>query len=271
VCCCRNYRWFLAYLISNSVLMLYGAVAALSIFAAEIVDQRLFEATFVNNSTGQRIPASWGILFQYFMMKHNMLAMVTFIAAVMGLVITGFSGYHLLLAATNTTTNETFKWKEVNYLHREAVKERKANVLERAAEMVAADQAPDLPAAKAAIDSRLPPVQEVPDNPYSLGLASNYGEIVFPPSLYGRPAAWHAAFRAPFAPSDDDGAAVAPEASKQSAAASLESKGAPSSSAGKASTQPSTGKDQPAAGSQADSQPQRADKNASAARQRKRG
>jgi hypothetical protein len=49
----RNYRWFLAYLICNSAIMLYGIAAGVSILLTEIDEKQLLEATFVNSRTGR--------------------------------------------------------------------------------------------------------------------------------------------------------------------------------------------------------------------------
>ena len=78
----RNYRWFLAYLICNSVLMIYGVVAGATIFMTEITEKQLFEATFVNAVTNERIPASNTIILNYFMHHFLEIVFVTILCAV---------------------------------------------------------------------------------------------------------------------------------------------------------------------------------------------
>lgn len=197
----RNYRWFMAYLLSNSVLMLYGAFAALTIFLTEIQALDLFNATFVNNTTGQKMKAGYGIVFQYLLAKHNALMMVSFIATIMGLVISGFSLYHVWLAGTNTTTNETFKWKEARWHHREAEEMRLEQVETTAKDLLqdsvmAARFNGSIDAARKFVNAKLEGVAPIPPNAYDTGsFWANISEVVYPPSRYGREKSWREAFR----------------------------------------------------------------------------
>ena len=113
----RNHRWFMAYLISNSVLLLYGIAACLSVLFSDIVKNKLFEATFVNKATGVSVQAGYHVVFQYLMYQHMPIIMVLLLCVVMGIVLTGFTIYHIVLLRANTTTNETFKWKDVEMEH----------------------------------------------------------------------------------------------------------------------------------------------------------
>lgn len=117
----RNYRWFLAYLVCNSALMLYGIAAGASIFLTEITSKQLLEATFVNSRTGERIPAGATIIMNYFLFHFPELVFVTILCCVMGLVVTGFSVYNLALAATAVTANEAVKWREAAEYRSDAV------------------------------------------------------------------------------------------------------------------------------------------------------
>jgi DHHC palmitoyltransferase len=196
---CRNYRWFLAYLISNSILMLYGAYGALTIFLSDIIRLDLMNATFVNNQTGAKIKAGYGIIFQYLMGRHNWLMMVTFIASLMGLVISGFTMYHLWLASSNTTTNETFKWKEARYHHREAEELWEEQVEATAKDLLQqpeiAGKLKDLEDARKYVRAKLEPPAPVPQWAYDTGSRwENLKEVIYPPSLYGRDKRWHEQF-----------------------------------------------------------------------------
>ena len=154
----NNYRWFLAFLVCNTTLLVYGTIACLAILADEMVSKDLRRANFINQATGQSIPSSWGIIFQYFMFHFSSIMMVLLIAGVMSLVMVGFTCYHLYLTATNVTTNETFKWREAVWAHDAAAKE-------------------------AAAEGK-GPVEPVPRNAYHKGVIANYREIVRPPPLY---------------------------------------------------------------------------------------
>jgi hypothetical protein len=48
---------------------------------------------------------------------HSQITVVglTLLTSVMGPILVGFTVYHLWLVACNTTTNETFKWKSIEY------------------------------------------------------------------------------------------------------------------------------------------------------------
>lgn len=216
--------------------MLYGAAAALSIFASHLTEHRVLERGFVMASTRQRVPASWLLIFQYFMATHTELMMVTFIATVMGVVITGFTGYHLMLTAANTTTNETFKWREAASVRRSFIQQRKAEIQEHAEDMVATGKAPSLGAAKAAMEAQMGPIDPMPDNQYSRGIFVNFADVIWPPSIYGRSAAWLKGFHAlpPPEPETDEDVSAGDAAGESGKGASGSSSGSGADSKGKA-------------------------------------
>ena len=108
----RTGRWFLAYLVLNSILMMYGVFAGFSIFMTEIEEKQLFEATFVNTITNERIPANATIILNYFMHGFLEIVFVTILCSVMGTVVTGFTIYNLSLAILGMTANEVGKWRD---------------------------------------------------------------------------------------------------------------------------------------------------------------
>lgn len=66
----------------NSILMIYGVVAGATIFLTEIDEKSLFEATFVNSITNERLPASSSVLVNYFLHHFLELVFVTVLCTV---------------------------------------------------------------------------------------------------------------------------------------------------------------------------------------------
>lgn len=194
----RNYRWFLLYLICNSIIMVYGTVASVSIILTELYGPRkLLQANFTNRQTGEVHGPTLNILFSYFMSSHMEVMMVLLLCSVMGTIIVGFTFYHLWLAATSVTTNETFKWTDVRNWHSERLEKPWKAVQEakKSAESKGEDPEPLMLAAYRATMGRDPKQritdlaepEPIPDNFYHRGWRHNFFEISFPPSLYGRP------------------------------------------------------------------------------------
>ncbi len=174
----RTYRWFLLYLISHTVVLLYGAVACASIFLSEIHEHRMLERTFVNTRTGEEIPASYGIIFQFLMSNNPELMMIQVLCAVMGVVLVGFTGYHIVLAATNVTTNETFKYSALPNKARHRARVRQ--YIERRRE--AAGLPPTRRTAEQDRAEALA-VSDPPINPFDRGVLANLAEVIWPLSL----------------------------------------------------------------------------------------
>ena len=106
-----NYRWFLAFLLSNTVLLLYGVACAASILATDYKRDRLGDAVFMTEGTGVRSPSTPYVVFSYLMFTRPAVTMVGVLCAVMSAVVSPFFGYHLYLAAKSVTTNESVKWR----------------------------------------------------------------------------------------------------------------------------------------------------------------
>ena len=162
----RNYRYFLAFLVTHVIMLWYGGIAALSIFAQEAADKRLWEATFVRRGTNERIKASTWIVVQFLMHENYELSMCFMLCAVMGLVLAGFTGYHLYLTACNLTTNEMMKWgdvergQEYNRRRHELAVKNVEPIRSRVADVQA-----KVSAARAALDSVAPAAPGAPAGP----------------------------------------------------------------------------------------------------------
>lgn len=108
-----NYRWFLAFLLSHSVICTYGAIAGLAIFQGVIEQQQLWEARFRNLKTGDLITPSWSLIFRYLFGQETAFVFVTILCIVMAVMLWLFFFYHCYIAGENLTTNERAKKAEV--------------------------------------------------------------------------------------------------------------------------------------------------------------
>ncbi len=104
----RNYRWFLAFLYLNALLMAYGVWAALAVLLHDIESLKLLTAVFTKG--GKQVRATYSIVGQYLLGSRTEVCMVGALCVVMGVLVLAFALYHTCLAGSNTTTNESVKW-----------------------------------------------------------------------------------------------------------------------------------------------------------------
>ncbi|EQC40894.1 hypothetical protein SDRG_01959 [Saprolegnia diclina VS20] len=116
----RNYKSFLAFIITNACFLLYGAYVLTCILLSEVVTLQLFQSQFVDQATGAPTNATTFIVFRYMLHIHPVNMMLLFICVVMGAALTCFSLFHLRLVAQNRTTNEFFKQRSLRTATRDA-------------------------------------------------------------------------------------------------------------------------------------------------------
>ncbi|KAF4729038.1 zinc finger protein [Perkinsus olseni] len=87
---------------------------------AVVRERDLWNARFINPNTGEQFTASYRIIFQWLLThEYIMIAMIT-LCTIMSIVLVGFTSWHLYLAASNVTTNESAKWRTIHdYLKKE--------------------------------------------------------------------------------------------------------------------------------------------------------
>ncbi|CAG9316038.1 unnamed protein product [Blepharisma stoltei] len=103
-----NYKFFLAFLLSHSVICLYASMIGFMIFAYITLSERLFTTVFTDRE-GNRVSGSWIVVFQYLIQEHQKLFFAESLCLVVGILLGGFFLYHLLLVKNNTTSNERMK------------------------------------------------------------------------------------------------------------------------------------------------------------------
>jgi len=96
--------------------------------------------------------------------------------AMIGLVLYFFLFYHLWLILINTTTNESFKWKDLRWALKELEKEKEIAVKNKSPRENSSDGAQKVPQVTA---KKLV-------NIYNRGFLANFMEALLPYSLYGK-------------------------------------------------------------------------------------
>jgi palmitoyltransferase len=109
----ENYRWFLLFLFVHVAMCVYGAYVVGALFYGVILEQRLMELVFFDRFTGEEIPATRWIVFQYLFHKHMMEAAVLTIMVVMAIVLGLFLLYNSWLISRGLTSNESYKWNQI--------------------------------------------------------------------------------------------------------------------------------------------------------------
>lgn len=183
----NNYRYFLLFLASTSIICFYGVYICGTVLLQTLMRDRLLSAVFVTSS-GQRFKATIPIILQY--MLHNYMATIflaIFLFAV-GVAIGGFFLYHLLLASTNVTTNETFKWQEIRRNLKQIQKKiEKGEKIVTPESQTDKSSAPDPHKLRQQQNLvRLVKEDQTVFNSYNRGVLANLWEVVYPPS--SRPA-----------------------------------------------------------------------------------
>jgi hypothetical protein len=108
----NNIRYFLLYLVSNTVFLLYGSVILTLTLAAIVVEGKLQEATFIDVKTRVKHQATWSMIVQYLMSKYTIISFLDILTLVMGTLVLWFTGstlYYQVLK--NCTTNEMYKYR----------------------------------------------------------------------------------------------------------------------------------------------------------------
>lgn len=200
----ENYRFFLVFLLMHFVACGYGGIIIASIFYGHLLKVNLLEAVFVDRFTGQEVPATKFLLFQYLFDRFALQCAVGILMGVMSIALGLFLGYHIWLTSRGMTTNESFKWDDVRKWHKfelnrynDAVKQGllvsdsklqfKASLQEK--DVTCMSVAPDVNSEKKRDEEEVQMNAAVkhpgpePKNIYNRGFVENWKEVIFPISL----------------------------------------------------------------------------------------
>lgn len=105
----ENYRWFLLFLASHALLLVYGAACALLLLLDVINAKDLTRATFYLERAP--VAATRGVIVHFLLHTERLLCGLALACAVLGVTVAGFLAYHLRLVWRGRTTNEHYKWR----------------------------------------------------------------------------------------------------------------------------------------------------------------
>lgn len=176
----ENYRWFLLFLLQHVVMCFYGTYVCGLLFAAEIRTKGLMELTFFDRLSGETLPATKFVVFQYLFARRTKEVGVTMVMFLMGIALAFFLGYHVFITCKGETTNENGKWNDVKRwykhqtrLYETAVREGRVNPDRKSSD----DDDDD------SIEDEIVNPGPVPKNVYNRGFVENWREVFFPLSL----------------------------------------------------------------------------------------
>lgn len=116
----ENYRYFLLFIIVHFFMLSYGTLASWWCILYVVKRDNLWESTYYQNSTGENVKASWGIVVKYLGYHEIGLCGLLILTGVMGIVMFGFVIFHVYICATGRSTNEFFKWRDIQGWHKRA-------------------------------------------------------------------------------------------------------------------------------------------------------
>ncbi|XP_028780831.1 probable protein S-acyltransferase 17 [Neltuma alba] len=182
----RNTRYFMAFLLWHFLLCLYGTVAIGLVLVGRIKELRVLYILTVYYGIENSFLGLAPHIAQWLLGSHHTLILLAVFLAIVGMLLSGFFGYHAKLCLSNTTTNETFKWQEYMSWQRKLNEAKASAAALRASISGMSDRKPLLSKWRAFLRrSPLEDVEVVQNNVYDKGFIHNVLEVVYP--LSSRP------------------------------------------------------------------------------------
>ncbi|XP_026450065.1 probable protein S-acyltransferase 17 isoform X1 [Papaver somniferum] len=179
----KNTRYFMAFLLWHFLLCVYGTIAIALILAGQLKEFKVIHILTVYYGFENSFYSLAPHVVQWVLGAYNTQILLMVFLAVVSLLLAGFSGYHAHLCLTNTTTNETFKWKDYISLKMK-INEAKVSAAALKASISGMTGETKPPESKWKAFFRKSPLEDVEvivkDNIYDKGFFSNLSEIVFP-------------------------------------------------------------------------------------------
>lgn len=153
----RNYRWFLLFLIYHSYLCFYSTYIHARILQYLGMDVHRLHEAYYYDEAGQPQRVSYFQCFQLLFVHYNVVMAIGIFCVVIGVALWLFWAYHMYLIYYGTTTNETFKWGDLEDELRSQMQDRQRRRGEKVTKKVT-----------------------IPANLYDRGFFPNLGEVLLP-------------------------------------------------------------------------------------------
>ncbi|KAJ5075535.1 palmitoyltransferase swf1 [Anaeramoeba ignava] len=108
----NNYRYFVLFLIANMIMCSYASYIIFRILYYNVKNSSILDLVFFDKY-GNPSPISFSHILRYIIVEYRALFGLLIMVFMMGIVLFAFVAYHLYLIATNTTTNETFRYADL--------------------------------------------------------------------------------------------------------------------------------------------------------------
>ncbi|MCL7051088.1 hypothetical protein MKW94_010322 [Papaver nudicaule] len=165
------------------LLCVYGTIAIVLILAGQLKEFKVIHILTVYYGFENSFFSLAPHVVQWVLGAYNTQILLMVFLAVISLLLAGFFGYHAHLCITNTTTNETFKWKDYISLKMK-INEAKVSTAALKARISGMTGETKPPESKWKAFFRKSPLEDVEvivkDNIYDKGFFSNLNEIAFP-------------------------------------------------------------------------------------------
>jgi len=191
----ENYRWFLLFLLVQTLAMAYGGIVIGLVFYGHLQYLELWNAKLVDRTTGEVFIASKWMMAQFILDHHTMACFVWLLMSVMSVCLALFLTYHIWLTSNGLTTNEANKWDQVRKWYRHELRKYEAvygttePVGEASRPVVVETDVTCTGGAPIKAESREDADESIrhpgpePTNIYNRGFVENWKEVFFPLSL----------------------------------------------------------------------------------------
>ncbi|KRX07062.1 hypothetical protein PPERSA_08739 [Pseudocohnilembus persalinus] len=129
----KNYKHFLTFIITHSLLCIYGVYIGLFCFYGIIKQQNLFNAKF-RSPNGDIVEASYTIIFKYIFYTETLFVFMIILCGIMGFTLFLFYLYHLTLVKGQYTTNEKIKRSDAMHQIKDRIDEIKEIIKDESVE-----------------------------------------------------------------------------------------------------------------------------------------